>query len=1755
MARRKTNTDYQQLAFDLWALEDGNTDPATEPSSDIDDSQAAPEVAEAPAETMAPVSTGSSNRDDSGPVPPARPHTSKPGHGSQAPAPLPQLGSTAVGAVRVDSAVAISELVQHLVEQGRSANDDERIKLAGWPGWGATPQLFDENDPRYEDQRNRLKAVWSDQEWAAARRTVLNAHYTAPEYAEAIWSAVTAAGFAGGQVLEPGCGAGVFIATAPTSAQMTGIELDPTTAQIARLTHPTARILTESFADTTLDHDGYDAVVGNVPFGKLALYDPEYNAGKHSIHNHFIIKSLRLTKPGGIVAVLTSRHTLDAKDESARRAIAEHGALLGAVRLPGGAHQQVAGTDVITDLLIFRRHLPGQVDQLEPTWLTTHEMDLPGGQVRVNDYFDAHPDHVLGEMSTASGRFGPELKVAMAVATPTAVAAELHAVATAIATAAATAGHGWAATGHTVTDRPRPASRGGHDHPIGHLGQDADGTLWAQGLTGRVPVAATPKVAIEVRRLLELRDAAVKLLTLEATPTTEAAELATARDQLNAAYDTYHASHGPVARMVTRATGKLDEDGEPIIRRIYPPAIQLLRGDPHFATVAALEHYDDETETARKAEIFSTRVIGATTAATTADSAEDAIAISMDRLGRIDLDYISDLLGIEVATATEKLKGLVFVDPGLDEHPERPSDDRLVTRAEYLSGDVRRKLKRVRQLVAARPELADNITALEEVQPAELGPAEIDVTPNAAWLPTATVRQWLETITGKDVIAERIAGTWKMRIKGSPSLVVQQKYSTDQVSVHQVLTKVLNGDDLKVTKEITVGDTTRRVVDVDATAALVEVAETVSDHFQDWIWRDPERADELQERYNDLFNGITLRSYDGVELTLPGKAAGFQPRPHQHAAVARMIAEPSCGLFHEVGAGKTAEMVMGVMELKRLGMITKPAIIVPNNMLEQFTREFKQIYPAASVLAAGGADLARSGDHDGRKLFVARAAMGSWDAIIITQNAFTRIGLGADSEQAFIQAKKTEFEQQLTDMRNSQLSADTVKTVENKIARYEERLKELTTIPRDRAALSFEETGIDYLVVDEAHGYKNLSVETSVADLQKAKGSQKATDMEMKLWYLREVADRDRVCTMATATPIANSMIEMYVMQRYLRPDLLAQAGVLSADAWAAQFTRQVPAVEQTIAGEFRMVTRTAAFRNIPELLKMWHTAADVKTAADLNLPVPALRPRDSDGERAPEVVSVSATGKQRALIESLLARAEQVRGGLVDPTTDNMLKISSDGRTIAMDARLVDESLTPEPGEETKIGTAAAPRIHAIWRDHQHTLYKAPDGTDATLPGALQIVFADRGTPSERWNAYEALKAELVTLGMPAESVRFIHDAATDEQKAALFTACRDGRVAVLIGSTERMGTGTNIQHRAIALHHLDCPWRPADVTQREGRLVRQHNQNPEVGIFRYVTKGSFDGYMWQTVTRKAKFIEQVLAGRLDVREMEDLGETTLSFAEVAAIAADDMRILEKAQLESEVTKLRRAQRAFTRGTTAAKMRLASIESRLPTLQGQVEVGTVLIERRKETRGDAFRASLSGYGIAPGSAAAQIADRREFGQQLLAALRYGAERLRPSRYNPGPLLLGTGAKLGGLEFHTDVRDTTITNGGTTLSIHLRELPEVRVEISGSELETVDVLALTQRLERRVAGMDAQVHRWLADIDELERNQSELEAIVAAPWGKADELTVKAARLDDLVRELARDKDTEPEKPNPTSPRPAHRVEAPAESAAPTPAR
>jgi N12 class adenine-specific DNA methylase len=1313
--------------------------------------------------------------------------------------------------------------------------------------------VFDESNPTYAAQRQELRGLLSDPEWQAASRTTINAHYTDAAFVAAMWSGLGQLGFTGGDVLEPGCGSGTFIGLAPEGTRMTGVELDPITAAIAGHLYPRATVVAESFADTRTPAGTYDAVIGNVPFANVKLTDPVHNQAGHAMHNHFIIKSLALTKPGGTVAVLTSRYTMDAQNPAARRAIAADAVLLGAVRLPNGAHQRTAGTQVITDLLVLRKR-DGTEAGPDPDWELAEPTDLGEGSVRINTYFRQHPAQVLGELSYEAGRYASgDLRV---TATGDAAPALEQAVAR-IVTGAINAGLTHHPRPLTATERGAAALIGAPvDRFVGHLAERG-GQFTRRTSTGVEEPLSIPRTQqAELARLLGLRDSVVAVLQAEAASSDDTPELTVLRTELSARYDAYAAAHGPLRRVQERRTGRVDADtGVERMAQIRPPVMRTFASDPFAPTVAALEIYDAETQTASKAAIQSQRVVAPRTPRLGADSPADALAICVDTHAEVRIDEVARLLGTSTEAARDGLRGLVYDDP---------ETGRLLPAAEYLSGNVRTRLTAANAAALEDPRYAENVTALQAVIPEDLGPGDVDARLGAAWIGADDVQAFLwETLEDRSVrVVHTVGADWSVT-GGRRGVLSTSEWGTERMPAPRLAQDLLKQATTRVSDEMEDGT---RVVNPTETAAAQDKAAALNERFSEWVWEDPERAARLAGVYNERFNALVLRTYDTTNMELPGLARTFIPRPHQMAAVARMVAEPNAGLFHAVGAGKTAEMAMGVMEMRRLGLVRKPAIVVPNHMLDQFSSEFLQLYPQARVLAAGSDDLA----GDKRRDFVARTTAGEWDAVIMTRTAFNRLPVSAATERDYQDSAVQPHREALARMVGDPGSAMTVKRLEKQLLAREERMKAKLERETDPGVL-FEMTGIDYLVVDELHDYKNLSTPSNIRDAA-IDGSVRAEDLHMKVEYLR-AKHNGRALTGATATPIANSITEAYVMQRYLRPDLLSAAGVDDFDTWAATFASTVTEMEMSPdGGSWRMKTRFAKFRNIPEFLRMWHVAADVKTPEDLALPTPPLA-RRADGQRAPETIVIDPTPEVAAFVRALGERAEAVRNGAVDPRDDNMLKISSQGRAAALDLRLLPHVLaaaeTPDGtlGEEGAPGklAAAADRIAAVWRENTTRAYLGPDGAPHPRPGGLQLVFSDLGTPREAWNVYDELRDQLVARGLPAAQVAFIHSARNDREKAALFEACRSGQVQVLLGSTAKMGVGTNVQARAVALHHLDCPWRPADLAQREGRIERQGNQNPEITIYRYVTTGTFDTYSWllnRTDRRGSRTLRNVMSG-----------------------------------------------------------------------------------------------------------------------------------------------------------------------------------------------------------------------------------------------------------------------------------------------------
>lgn len=1536
----------------------------------------------------------------------------------------------------------------------------------------------------------QLRELLTDAEWSAARLTTINAHYTDPAYVGAMWSALERLGFEDGRVLEPGSGAGTFMGMAPAGAAMTGVELDPLTAEISRGLYPLAEVRTESFADTRLPRGSFDAAIGNVPFADVALHDPSFNRGGHSMHNHFIVKSLALTRPGGLVAVLTSRFTLDSQNPAARREMSDMADLVGAVRLPNGAHRRAAGTDVVTDLLIFRRREPG-TEPIDTTWESVTPRIVDGEKVHVNSYFDHRPDHILGTLELGTGIHGsttldvrgdvaatPEqLDVALRDITRSAIERGLTMTAPSVEVAVAREARveaDAALFSGTIVDQ------GG-----GKFATVVDGAL--------EPLKVPATQAKELSALLRLRDSARELVSYEAREADDTDELVAHRQALMNDYRAYAESYGPLNRFNERRTGRTHpETGEEIHARITPRAVALMRDDPFAPLTMALERFDDETQVAVPATMLSERVVAPRYVAQGADNAQDALALSLDRAGTADLELIADLLGVDQVDARAQLGDLVYDDPAVGG---------IVPAAEYLSGNVRVKLDEAIAAAEEHPALHANITALRDVLPDPIGMEEIEARLGAVWVDAPTHQAFLREILRDNTVRVEnpLPGKWEVR-GNRYGLRATSEWGTERRPATDIASALMEQRDLIVRDNI-LGPNGNEIPVPNAveTEAAQEKGRALQERFAQWVWEEPERAERLHTEYNRRFNSIVLRDYAaaGEHLTLPGLASNFTPRPHQRAAVARMIAEPAVGLFHQVGAGKTAEMVMGTMELKRMGMVNKPVVVLPNHMLEQFSREWLQMYPQARILAASSADL--TGDK--RRRFVARAVANDWDAVLMTQAAFKSIPLSTQFEADYI-ASQTEQLRAALEQAEGQ-DARSVKSIEKAILSAEQRYRDKVDLPRD-PGLEFESTGIDYVVVDEMHMYKNLSVVSNIRDAGK-NGSKQATDLHMKLEYLRS-KHGDRVVTAATATPLANSVTEAYIMQLYLRPDLLQAAGITSFDGWAATFGEQVTEMEMGPAGDFRVKTRFAKFQNVPEMLRMWHVFSDVKTAEDLNLPTPAIAPRESDGERAHATVVIPPTPAMQTYIEHIAERAERVRARTVQPQDDNMLMISTDGRAAALDLRLVMPGF--EPDGLSKLDYVAD-RIATQWRAARDVIYAdTTTGESSPVTGGLQLVFCDQSTPSNRWNAYDELRSKLVDRGLPADSIRFIHEAKNDAEKGRLFAAARSGHIAVLIGSTEKMGVGTNVQDRITAMHHVDCPWRPSDLEQRDGRGIRQGNQNPEVAIYRYVVERSFDAYSYQTVERKAKFINQIMRGRLDSREMEDIGESAMSASEAKALASGNPLILEKAQADQALQKLRRQETVHHRSQSSLGAQRAKASQDIDAAEARLVQLRAAAARSVDVSGDAFRIEIRDVAYESRTDAAE-------------ALAEWA-RSRGLQYGQGILVPQELGAIGGHQIlaHTERSFTAEVGNKLMLRLDFADTPGVGVFVDPAEVLRGNVGTMVQ-LANRIDGIPGVIRATERRIEEARSVIEQADSRLGAPFAHATDLALAYERVAAIDAQLS----------------------------------
>ena len=1357
--------------------------------------------------------------------------------------------------------VTAIRLLKELEAAGRSATPEEQTILSRYVGWGGIPQAFDANDKKWLAEYAELKGLLTQAEYEAARGSTLNAHYTAPAIIEGIYKAVELMGLNPQNLLEPSMGTGNFLGMLPDSMKDTalyGVELDSITGRIARQLYPQAHITVDGFERVRFPDNSFDLAVGNVPFGNYQVADPRYDKEHFFIHDYFFGKTLDKVRPGGIVAFITSKGTLDKPNSAVREYLAERADLLGAVRLPNNAFLQNAGTEVTSDILFLQKR-ENPPEHL-PDWV---EVSQTGDKIPINKYFLRHPEMVLGTMAWESGPYGQEtackplsdtdLKEQLAQAITHLEAPDHSLLMREIE-----------ASGQPETpESPTEARNFSYTQVEGRLYYKEDGSL--------LPVTVPAATEERIRGMIVLRDITRNLIEAQVGSGSEE-EIKSLQQKLNTAYDQFTAKYG-----LLNGTGN---------KRAFEQ-------DSSYCLLCSLEVLDEDRKLERKADMFSRRTINQAKRIDHVDTPTEALAVSIGERAGVDLPFMAELLdrpGEEERIAGE-LSGVIF------KNPEKSCHDPLSgweTADEYLSGNVRKKLAAARAATERDPAYETNVSALEKSQPKDLSAAEIDVRIGATWIDPEYYTQFTYELLKTpgylrgDTIAARYSsatGEWNVSGKARDSAnntLAYVTYGTKRKNAYAIIEDSLNLRDCRVYDTIHEADgTEKRVLNTKETMLAQQKQEMVREAFKSWVWKDPQRREVLCGKYNEIFNSIKPREYDGSHIRFTGMTPEIHLRPHQLNAVARMLYGGNSLLAHCVGAGKTFEIIAAAMEGKRLGLCRKNLVVVPNHLTEQWGADFLRLYPGANVLVATKKDF----EPQNRKKFCSRIATGDYDAVVIGHSQFEKIPLSPERQKEILRDQIDQILDGIAEAKEQNGERYTIKQLEKSRKSLEAKLQKLNDQSRKDDVVTFEELGVDKLFVDEAHGFKNLFLTTkmrNVAGIGQSE-AQKSSDMFAKCRYLDSLTGGKGV-VFATGTPVSNSMVELYTMMRYLQYDLLKSTGMEHFDSWAAAFGETVTALELAPeGGGFRAKTRFAKFFNLPELMAMWKESADIQTADMLKLPVP-------ESENLTIVTKPSEF--QKELVAELGERAEDVRNRLVEPRDDNMLKITSDGRKLALDQRLAYPELPDDP--ESKVN-ACVKNVLNVWHD------------TASQKGA-QLVFCDLSTPhgDGSFNVYDDIKQKLMAQGVPPEQVAFIHDAKTDAQKAELFSKVRKGQVRVLLGSTSKMGAGTNVQTRLAALHHLDCPWRPADIEQREGRILRQGNQFQSVKIFKYVTEGTFDAYNWGLIENKQKFIGQLMSGKNPSRSCEDVDEAALSYAEVKALASGDPRIMEKTDLDSQVTKLK---------------------------------------------------------------------------------------------------------------------------------------------------------------------------------------------------------------------------------------------------------
>ena len=1534
------------------------------------------------------------------------------------------------------------ELLKLLEHEQRQPTNEEKRALVRYVGWGGLPQVFDACNEQWTAERDRLESLLTGEELESARATTLNAHYTAPTVIRAMYAAAQQLGFERGRILEPACGLGHFIGLMPDNmhrrSQVTGVEIDSITARIARHLYPDADIRHQPFEEARLADGFYDVAISNIPFGDYKPFDPQFKNWNFVIHDYFFAKALDKVRPGGLVLFVTSKGTMDKLDGALREYIAHQADLVGAIRLPNDAFKKNANTEVTTDIVILRKRQAGELPQ-GPAWKAIGEITNSLGEtIPVNEYYVERPHLMLGEMRlegrmyrnnepTLAGN-GKDLaeQLTQAVASlPKNLFAPLD-------------NRVRAPLAEQVFPAPEHIKPNAYTLVNDRIGiRDGDNIRVVEGLSSRL--------VQRIRGMIHVRDAVRRCLRAQLDSTDEG-DLEGTRAQLNQAYDRFVNRHGYLSERANASA---------------------FRGDPDLPLLLSLEHYDDRSKRAVKAAIFRERTVQIGRPAIEIKTPQDALLVTLGERGCVDLDHVAGLLHRKPSEFLTDLRGAIFLNP---------QTNRWGTEDEYLSGNVRAKLAVAEAAALTDEAFKVNADALKLVQPVALAAPEIDARLGSTWIPTDDIQRFAEELLGEEGITVSHVpqlGLWVVRAGYSIKFSVANttEHGTDRRSAVELLEDALN---LRTPTVYDYDDRSERdVVNVPATEAARDKQEKIKERFKGWIWQDDERRERLARKYNDEFNNVRLRSFNGDHLTLPGASPAIQLRQHQRAAVWRILQTPNCLLAHVVGAGKTYTMVAAAMELKRLGFARKPLFAVPNHMLGQFSSELLTLYPGANILVATKEDF----EKERRQTLMNRIATGNWDAVIVTHSGFEKIPVSRETQEEFINAELRELGLAVEQQRK-QGDSRIVKQLERAKKKLESKLKELAANEKKDDSLTFEELGVDRLFVDEAHYFKNLfyvSKMTRIAGLP-ATASQRAFDMFLKVLHVQRMNSGAGV-VFATGTPIANSVAEMFTMQRYLQMTALKALKVDHFDSWAATFGEPVSAMELAPDGSgYRLNTRFARFINVPELMQQFRQVADIQTQKMLKLPVPELR------TGKPIVVNAPCSKELKEIVESLVERAEALRSGRIDPREDNMLLVTTDGRKAALDLRLHDPQMPDHP--DSKVNRAVA-EVERIWRE--------------TADNRLaQLVFCDLSVPTggRGFSVYEDMRDKLLARGVPAEEMEFIQDHDSDAAKLMLFRDVRAGRVRILFGSTQKMGTGANVQERLVALHHLDAPWRPADVEQREGRILRQGNTNDEVQIYRYVTEESFDAYMWQTLETKARFIAQVMTGESDLRRIEDIDGAALTYAEVKAIASGNPMVIEKASIDAEVARLSRLRTQHLETQFRLRTQVRHLNEEMPRLEKRLEEVRQDIATRQDTHGDAFVMQLDGQ---------SIHDRGIAGELLLRL----AERVKATRTDR---LSGQFAGFQVFVAHNFMSgaDIVLKGAGThTAKVSNTALGTIRsVEYAVQNLEEVAATVEQRIAETRKRIFDLQVQtgqpfEYEERLAGLSRRQDEIEEALDLTKGQA----------------------------------------------------